>query len=52
MNVQILVHMPAEDVKLLDELVKLGKYKSRADAIRKAVKNLIQTEHPKYATKS
>lgn len=49
MNVQVIVYIPEEDVKSLDELVKMGKYKSRAESIRKAIKMLLQTEHPKYA---
>lgn len=35
------VHMPEEYVRALDELVRAGKYRSRSDAIRSAVRRLI-----------
>jgi len=40
--VLISVHVPEEQVRALDELVKCGLYPNRSEAIRKAIQDLIE----------
>jgi Arc/MetJ-type ribon-helix-helix transcriptional regulator len=41
----ISIYIPEPYLDALDKLVKKGYYPSRAEAIRLAIKDLIQTEH-------
>jgi len=43
-----MIHIPERDLELLDELIKMKKYPSRAEAIRIAIKDLLWEEHPAY----
>ncbi|MHA2503250.1 MAG: ribbon-helix-helix domain-containing protein [Candidatus Kariarchaeaceae archaeon] len=40
----VTVHLPAEYLRGLDELVRLQKYSSRAEVIRMAIRDLLKEE--------
>jgi len=40
----VTVHLPAEFLRGLDELVRLQKYSTRAEAIRIAIRDLLKEE--------
>lgn len=44
----ITIYIPEELLKQLDDLIKLGRYPHRAEAIRTAIRDLVWNEHPKY----
>jgi Arc/MetJ-type ribon-helix-helix transcriptional regulator len=44
MSEQIAVRIPAELAEHLDELVASGKFGSKAEAIRSAIRDLVETE--------
>jgi Arc/MetJ-type ribon-helix-helix transcriptional regulator len=44
--------LPRKLVEMLDELVRIGLYPSRSDAIRQAVRDLIRREWPNFMRRS
>lgn len=48
---RIMIHVTERDLEMLNDLVKMKKYPSRAEAIRLAIKDLLYSEHPIYTTK-
>lgn len=40
----VTVHLPAEFLRGLDELVRLQKYSTRSEAIRTAIRDLLKSE--------
>jgi len=47
----ITIHVPKPYLKALRDLVEMGLYPTRAEAIRLAIRDLIVNEHPKYRRK-
>lgn len=48
----VLVHIPSDDVEVLDKLVSLKYYPSRNEAIRFAVHDLVKKERKLFEAKN
>lgn len=51
MKKRYIFYLDVSTVKLLDELVKMKKYRTRSEALGVAIGMLLKAEHPKFAGK-